>query len=307
MLDVALLGTGGMMPLPNRFLSSLCVRINGRLCIVDCGEGTQVSHKILGWGFKNIDAIFFTHFHADHISGLPGLLLTIGNSGRVEPLTLAGPEGLEKVVASLLVIAQELPFTINFIELPFIKGTEHKFSAAGLTVGAYPLNHRIPCFAYSFTLPRPGKFDAARAESRGVPLKLWSVLQRGETASADGFEYTPDMVLGPERAPIKVSYCTDTKSVNGVARFIAGSDLFVCEGLYAEDEKLEKAREHHHMIFSEAAAYARDGGAGELWLTAYSPSLSNPEAFVDKARDIFPNAKAGYDRMNKTVKFKDEA
>ena len=102
MIDVALLGTGGMMPMPERFLSSMLLRINGRLILVDCGEGTQVTLKMLGWGFKAIDTICFTHYHADHISGLPGMLLTIGNSGRTEPVKLIGPPGLKKVVGRRL-------------------------------------------------------------------------------------------------------------------------------------------------------------------------------------------------------------
>ena len=305
MLDVALLGTGGMMPLPNRYLSSVCVRYNGKLIITDCGEGTQVTHKLLGWGFKNAEAICFTHFHADHISGLPGFLLTVGNSGRTEPLRLIGPEGLRQIAESLLVIAQDLPFTIEYTELPFKKGVPNFFTAAGLDAEAYPLDHRTPCFAYSFTLPRSGRFDAERAAARGIPLKFWSVLQKGETVEHEGAEYTPDMVLGPERKPIKISYCTDTRASKGLSSFVAGSDLFICEGLYGEDDKLEKARERRHMIFSEAAACARDGGAGELWLTSFSPSLSNPEAYIGYARAIFNNTKTGYDRMNKTFRFEE--
>ena len=117
MLDVCLLGTGGMMPLPRRWLTALMCRYNGSNILIDCGEGTQVAIKQKGWSFKPIDVICITHFHADHISGLPGLLLTMGNAERTEPLTMIGPRGLEKVVKALRIIAQELPFEINFIEL----------------------------------------------------------------------------------------------------------------------------------------------------------------------------------------------
>ena len=117
MLDVCLLGSGGMMPLPYRWLTSLMTRFNGSSLLIDCGEGTQIAIKEKGWSFKPIDVICFTHYHGDHISGLPGLLLTMGNADRKEPLTLIGPKGLERVVTALRVIAPELPFEIKFIEI----------------------------------------------------------------------------------------------------------------------------------------------------------------------------------------------
>lgn len=117
MLDVCLLGTGGMMPLPYRWLTSLMVRYNGHSILIDCGEGTQIALKEKGWSPNPIDMICFTHYHADHISGLPGMLLTMGNADRKELLTLVGPRGLTKVVNSLRMIAPELPFEIRFKEL----------------------------------------------------------------------------------------------------------------------------------------------------------------------------------------------
>ena len=191
------------------------------------------------------------------------------------------------------------------MEIPYEKGKAATIETNGLVIGAYPVNHRIPCFAYSFTLPRPGKFDAARAKEQGIPLQLWSLLQKGEPIEHDGRTYTPDMVLGSDRRPIKVSYCTDTKYVQGLSSFISESDLFICEGLYGEDDKSDKAKEHYHMTFREAAVYAKEGNAGELWLTHFSPALTDPENHVERLRDIFPDIKAGRDRMTKTLRFKD--
>jgi len=307
MLDAALLGTGGMMPLPGRFLTSLLLRFGGRLVMVDCGEGTQITLKQLGWGYKNLDAICFTHFHADHIAGLPGLLLTVGNSGREEPITLIGPPGMGYVARSLCIIAQEVPFEINIVELPFERGAAPKSMTLGnYEISALPLDHRIPCFAYAFEFKRAGRFDTEKAQRNNVPIQVWNRLQKYETVTLEGVEYTPDMVLGPPRTPIKLSYCTDTRPVKELPEFIKGSDLFICEGLYGEPDMLEKTAAHKHMIFQEAAGIAKAGCADELWLTHFSPAMMYPEQFINAARSVFPNSYAGKDRMNKTISYKDE-
>ena len=134
MLDVCLLGTSGMLPLPGRWLTSLMTRYNGSSLLIDCGEGTQIAIKEKGWSYNPIDVICFTHYHADHISGLPGLLLTIGNSDRKEPLTLVGPKGLNRVVSALRVIAPELPFEIKTIELT---GQQEHLSVKGYEIDAF--------------------------------------------------------------------------------------------------------------------------------------------------------------------------
>lgn len=303
MLDVCLLGTGGMMPLPRRKLTSLMTRYNGSNLMIDCGEGTQVAVKEKGWSFKPIDVICFTHYHADHISGLPGLLLTMGNAERTEPLTLIGPKGLTRVVSALRVIAPELPFEIEFRELT---QPEETIEIKGYHITAFRVNHNVTCYGYSLEIKRTGKFDAARAKEQNIPLKCWNPLQKGGTVTVDGITYTPDMVLGPARKGIKLTYTTDTRPVKAISEHAAGSDLFICEGMYGEQDKEAKAKAYKHMTFREAASLAKEAGVGEMWLTHYSPSLVRPEEALEEAANIFPNTIAAKDRQSVELQFEEE-
>ena len=302
MLDVCLLGSGGMMPLPYRFLTALMTRFNGSSLLIDCGEGTQVAIKEKGWSFKPIDVICFTHYHGDHISGLPGLLLTMGNADRTEPLTLIGPKGLERVVGSLRVIAPELPFPIIYKE---IEGPEQTFEMNGYRLKAFRVNHNVLCYGYTLEIDRAGKFDVGRAKAQDIPQRYWSRLQGGETIETDGRALTPDMVLGPPRKGIKLTYTTDTRPTDSIRRNAKGADLFICEGMYGEKEKAAKAAEYKHMTFYEAAELAREAQAVEMWLTHYSPSLTRPEQYMDEVKKIFPAAKAGKDGMSAELMFED--
>lgn len=303
MLDICLLGCGGMMPLPYRWLTSLMVRYNGSSLLIDCGEGTQVAIKEKGWSFKPIDVICFTHYHGDHISGLPGLLLTMGNADRREPLTLIGPKGLERVVNALRVIAPELPFPIHYEE---ITEPEQTFLINGYRLKAFRVNHNVLCYGYTLELDRAGRFDVARAMAAEIPKTYWKVLQRGETVEADGHIYTPDMVLGASRKGLKLTYTTDTRPTDSIRKHAKGADLFICEGMYGEPEKAAKAVEYKHMTFYEAANLAKEADVGEMWLTHYSPSLGRPEEYMDEVRKIFPRAKAGKDGMSTELVFTEE-
>lgn len=300
MLDVCLLGTGGMMPLPYRWLTSLMVRYNGSSLLIDCGEGTQIAIKEKGWSFKPIDVICFTHYHGDHISGLPGLLLTMGNADRTEPLTLIGPKGLERVVNALRVIAPELPFPIKCIE---IREPEDTFEMNGYRLKAFRVNHNVLCYGYTMEVDRAGKFDVERAKEAEIPQKYWGILQKGEMVEYEDRVLTPDMVLGPARKGLKITYCTDTRPTDSIKNNAEGSDLFICEGMYGEKDKQKKAREYKHMTFYEAAELARDAKVRELWLTHYSPSLTKPEEYMDDVREIFPAAVAAKDRRSVELVF----
>ena len=304
MLDICLLGTGGMMPLPGRFLTSLMVRYNGSNLLIDCGEATQIAIKKKGWVFKPIDVICFTHYHADHISGLPGLLLTMGNAERTEPLTMVGPRGLERVVNALRCIAPELPFEIRYHELT---EPEEHLEINGYHITAFKVQHNVICYGYVLEIPRSGRFDAARAKAADIPLAYWSRLQKGETITAqDGRVFTPDMVLGPARKGLKITYTTDTRPVPAIADYAADSNLFICEGMYGEPEKQKKAREYKHMTFYEAAGLAAQAKPGEMWLTHFSPSLVYPENYLEDVRKIFPQTYLGKDGKSATLTFDEE-
>lgn len=300
MLDVCLLGSGGMMPLPYRWLTALMTRFNGSSLLIDCGEGTQIAIKEKGWSFKPIDVICFTHYHGDHISGLPGLLLTMGNADRKEPLTLIGPKGLERVVSALRVIAPELPFPIIYKE---IEGAEQTFELNGYRLKAFRVNHNVLCYGYTMEIDRAGKFDVERAKEQEIPQKYWKHLQKGKTIETGNGILTPDMVLGPPRKGLKLTYTTDTRPTNSIRENAKDSDLFICEGMYGEKEKAAKAVEYKHMTFYEAAHLAKDAQVKEMWLTHYSPSLTRPEEYMDEVRRIFPEAKAGKDRMSRELAF----
>ena len=303
MLDICLAGTGGMMPLPYRWLTSLMLRYEGSQLLIDCGEGTQIALKKRGWSFKPIDIICITHFHADHISGLVGLLLTMSNAERTEPVTMIGPRGLEKVVNSLRIVAPELPFPIEFIELSEPSAT---ITVRDYVITAYKVQHAIPTYGYAVEIPRAGRFQVERAQALGLPVTCWSRLQKGETVEFEGETYYPEMVMGPPRKGLKVAYCTDSRPTRSIVEGARGADLFICEGMYGERGSEERAAEHKHMNFAEAAALAKAAEVRELWLTHFSPALNHPEEFIDVAREIFPNAKTGTDGMSLTLKFTEE-
>ena len=302
MLDLCLLGTAGMMPLPYRWLTSLMLRYNGSSLLIDCGEGTQIAIREKGWSFRPIDIICITHFHGDHISGLPGILLAMSNSDRTEPLTMIGPKGLERVVKALRVIAPELPFEIKFIELT---EPQQQIRLHGYVIDAFKVNHRVTCYGYSISIERAGMFEVDKAKQNDVPMRFWSRLQKGETIESDGRVYFPELVLGPARKGLKVTYTTDTRPTDSIVRNAKDSDLFICEGMYGEKGDVNNAVKYKHMTFEEAGRLAKQAGVKELWLTHYSPALNRPEQYIEDVRQIFQNSYPGKDKKSLELNFEE--
>lgn len=303
MLDVCLLGCGGMMPLPNRWLSSLVIRYNGKMILIDCGEGTQIPLRLTGWGLKSIDTLLCTHFHADHISGLPGFLLTLGNSDKNDNLSIYGPSNLENIYNGLTVVCPELPYDVDLKELSCSDVNE--FKVGDLIIKSMPVDHTLPCLAYTIELPRSGKFDLEKAKKNNVPMKYWSELQKGNDVIEDSKVFTPDMVLGQKRKGLKIGYCTDTRPIEEISQFMKEADLFICEGNYADIDKNDKAVLKKHMLFRDAANLAKEANVKELIITHFSPSLSNPYEAIEDVKKIFENIYLGKNILKRTLNFED--
>ena len=294
MIDLCLLGTGGTLPLPDRALSSMYVRVNGRAMLVDCGEGTQVGIRRLGWGFRCLEGVVLTHFHGDHVTGLAGLLLSLEKAGKEDTFEIYGPQGLKRVVEGLCVIVPKLSFPVLMHELP--PGGE-SFEMIGMSLRAFPVNHGIPCYGYRMELNRKGAFDPEKAKALNIPMKDWKKLQAGEKVRTGLHTVKPEQVLGADRKGISFLFSTDTRPCETLYKYAQGVDLAILEGMYAEEEKEPLAIKNHHMLFREAAELARESGAARLVLTHFSTSLEEPEAGLPMADAVFPGTIIGRDGM----------
>lgn len=301
MVDVVLLGCGGSMPTPERFLSSVVMMYKGHKILIDCGEGTQVSMRMCNTGFKTIDVICISHIHGDHIVGLPGLLGTIGNSGRTEPIVIIGPEGITKAVNGLRTIVEWLPYEINIIENP--KETM-SFINGEIDISFIEADHSSPCLGYGFYIKRTPKFDVNSAIKNNVPKKVWNILQKkSESVEIDGSVYTRSMVMGEERKGIKISFITDSRPGSEMPHFIEDSELFICEGTYGSDDDIDKAVKNKHMTFREAAGLARDGNVKKLLLTHFGTAMGDPYMFENNAKEVFEETIVGSDRLKLSFDF----
>jgi ribonuclease Z len=298
-LEAFILGCGGMMPLPNRHLTSVLLRREGDLFLFDCGEGTQVSLRRLNLRWKKISVIFISHTHADHVTGIPGLLMLSSQVDRDDPLYIIGPPRIAEYIESS---RRVLDMYINYeIVVQEVTAPGVVYSGEGFHVRAFPLRHTKPCYGYALEEDkRPGEFHVERAEALGVKRgPKWAALQSGQTVKAeDGTDVRPDQVLGPERTGRKFSFVTDTLAFSEIADEVYGSDLFICEGMF-EKALEESAREKRHMTAEQAAFIAKAAAVKKLALIHYSPRYTEHELkqVIKEAEAIFPPTVLSRDRM----------
>jgi ribonuclease Z len=302
MIDVCILGTAGMMPMPGRWLSCALVRNGANLVLIDCGEGTQVPWKALGWGFRQLGAICLTHMHADHVAGLPGVLFMVAHAGRTEPLDIYGPPGTAYVVEGLRRIAADLPFEVQIHEL---KGGAQFQLPGELFASCCQAAHGVPCLAYRLELRRKPVFLPEQARALGLPVQFWKRLQHGETVEHAGQTFVPEQVLGEARQGLSLAFITDTRPTEQLSAFARDVDLLVCESMYDDPEDLPLARSNGHMLASESAEIARKAGARQLMLTHFSPKIWETSQAEKMAREIFPSARAAHDGTVITLAYND--
>ncbi len=295
-MKVTLLGTGGAIPTLRRSLPAVALQREGDIFLFDCGEGTQVQITRAGLSPGKLCAILLTHLHGDHVTGLPGLLMTIMHQAREKPLLIFGPQGTKEFVA---MFRKCLGFNPTY-DLDIREVSEGRFfSGRGFWIEAVEVDHRLRTFAFSLEeKQRPGRFFPEKARELGIPEgPSFGKLQRGETLTLpSGVLVTPDMVMGPPRKGRKFAYVTDTRPCPSVVKIAEEADLLIHEGMFASDME-EEAFKKAHSTVAQAAQTAREARVKKLVVTHISPRYLHIGELIREARSIFPQTIIGKDLM----------
>lgn len=308
MIDITLLGTSALVPLPDRAETAALLVCGGHSVLFDCGEGTQTAARRAGVSLMKTDIIALTHYHGDHIFGLPGLMQTMSILGRTDPLTILGPGEVQRELAPILTLAGALAFPVQIFSLPeegIALNRLHPGWPDGAYLSAFPTMHRVVSQGYVFALHRSGKFLPDKARALEIPEILWSRLQRGETVTHNGCTVLPEQVLGPERKGLKVVFSGDTIACPSLVQASQNADLLLCEATYGENEQAALAASHGHMNFAQAGTVAAEANAKRLWLMHYSQMVEAPEDYLPNAQAAFPTAVCGVDGMQVTLRFEE--
>ena len=310
MLTITLLGTAATMPLPDRALSTAFAACGGHGLLFDCGEGTQAAARRAGVNLMRADAVCLTHYHGDHIFGLPGLLQTLGAQGRTRPLLLVGPKGLAGIWSAVRALTGPLPYAVRLQEAdgPLALDVLSEGWPAGAVLRPFATRHRVPSRGYRLDLPRAGRFDPAKARALNVPVPAWKLLQRGQSIPLDsGAVVAPADVLGPARRGLRFVFSGDTAPCPALEQAAQNADLFLCDATYPDNEQEAQAKQWGHSTFAQGAAIAKKADVRRFWLMHYSPMILEPEAALPNAQAVFPAAECGFDGKQIILQYDEEA
>src|SRR5712692_2330054 len=274
------------MPTAQRAPAALLVRRGGEKLLFDCAEGTQRQLLRSSVGLIELHEVFLTHFHADHVLGLPGMLKTFALRGRELPLEVYGPRGLVDLLGSLKRVVGKLSYELRVVELEPGDVLERD----GYRLAAFAVSHGVPAIGWSLIeATRPGRFDVETADALGVPSGLErGALQRGESVTCpDGRVVSADQVLGPPRSGRKIVITGDTAPAETIVEAAWGADVLVTEATFSEEER-DRAQETMHQTAAQAAGVAQRANVGLLALTHLSNRYFGPE-IAREAREIFPD------------------
>ena len=310
MLTITLLGTAATMPLPDRALSTAFAACGGHGLLFDCGEGTQTAARRAGVNLMRADAVCLTHYHGDHIFGLPGLLQTLGAQGRTRPLLLVGPKGLAGIWSAVRALTGPLPYAVRLQEADGLLALDALSEGwpAGAVLRPFATRHRVPSRGYRLDLPRAGRFDPAKARALNVPVPAWKLLQRGQSIPLEnGAVVTPADVLGPARRGLRFVFSGDTAPCPALEQAAQNADLFLCDATYPDNEQEAQAKQWGHSTFAQGAAIAKKADVRRFWLMHYSPMILEPEAALPNAQAVFPAAECGFDGKQIILQYDEEA
>ncbi len=306
MIEFKLIGTAAATPLPARALTSAVLTCSGRSILFDCGDGTQSAARRAHVSLMSIDVICLTHFHGDHIFGIPGLLQSLALHGRTRPVLLIAPEEDGGLLPALITLSSPLPFELRVAYLPEEGLHLHDMIPdfpAGAMLSPVATQHRVPSQGYRFTLSRPGRFLVEKAQSLRVPQRFWSRLQHGESIEVDGRIVAPADVLGEPRRGLSVVFTGDTRPCDAVREAARDADLLVMDATYSEGAQEELAIRYGHSTFAATARLAAEARVRRLWLVHYSAMIDDPATYLPHAQAHFPSAVCGMDGMSATLMF----
>ena len=309
MLTITLLGTAATMPLPDRALSTAFAACGGHGLLFDCGEGTQAAARRAGVNLMRADAVCLTHYHGDHIFGLPGLLQTLGAQGRTRPLLLVGPKGLAGIWSAVRALTGPLPYAVRLQEAdgPLALDALSEGWPTGAVLRPFATRHRVPSRGYRLDLPRAGRFDPAKARALNVPVPAWKLLQRGQSIPLEsGAVVAPADVLGPARRGLRFVFSGDTAPCPALEQAAQNADLFLCDATYPDNEQEAQAKQWGHSTFAQGAAIAKKADVRRFWLMHYSPMILEPEAALPNAQAVFPAAECGFDGKQIILQYDEE-